>query len=62
MHGTLNPREFLKGATPPTDKSVLSRAKDDALSAKVLQASVTAALGLGELLQRMEQYQAQKRQ
>ncbi|CAH9095942.1 unnamed protein product, partial [Cuscuta epithymum] len=62
MHGTLNPREFLKGATPPTDKSVLSKAKDDALSAKVLQASVTAALGLGELLQRMEQYQAQKRQ
>ncbi|CAH9105658.1 unnamed protein product [Cuscuta epithymum] len=62
MHGTLNPREFLKGATPPTDKSVLSRAKDDALSAKVLQASVTAALGLGELLQRMEQYQLQKLQ
>ncbi|CAH9134279.1 unnamed protein product [Cuscuta epithymum] len=62
MHGTLSPREFLKGATPPTDKAVLSRAKDDALSAKVLQASVTAALGLGELLQRMEQYQAQKRQ
>ncbi|CAH9089059.1 unnamed protein product [Cuscuta epithymum] len=62
MHGTLNPREFLKGATPPTDKSVLSRAKDDALSAKVLQASVTAALGLGELLQRMESYQVQKLQ
>ncbi|CAH9052184.1 unnamed protein product [Cuscuta epithymum] len=62
MHGTLSPREFLKGATPPTDKSVLSRDKDDALSAKVLQASVTAALGLGELLQRMERYQLQKLQ
>ncbi|CAH9094825.1 unnamed protein product [Cuscuta epithymum] len=55
MHGTLDPREFLWGATPPTDKSVLSRQKDGALSAKVLQASVTACLGLGELLQRMEQ-------
>ncbi|CAH9115089.1 unnamed protein product [Cuscuta epithymum] len=62
MHGTLNPREFLRGATPPTDKSVLSRVKDDALGAKVLQASVTAALRLSELLQRMEQSQAQKLQ
>ncbi|CAH9104646.1 unnamed protein product [Cuscuta epithymum] len=62
MHGTLSPREFLKGATPPTDKSVLSRAKDDALNAKVLQASVTAAPGLGELIQRMERYQMQKLQ
>ncbi|CAH9104884.1 unnamed protein product [Cuscuta epithymum] len=62
MHGTLNPREFLTGATPPTDKSVLSRLKDDALGSKVLQASVTAALGLGELLKRFEGAQAQKKQ
>ncbi|CAH9147277.1 unnamed protein product [Cuscuta epithymum] len=62
MHGTLNPREFLNGATPPTDKSVLSRMKDDALGGKILQASVTAALGLGELLKRLEESQAQKRQ
>ncbi|CAH9133197.1 unnamed protein product, partial [Cuscuta epithymum] len=61
MHGTLNPREFLTGATPPTDKSVLSRLKDDALGSKVLQASVTASLGLGELLRRLEESQAQKR-
>ncbi|CAH9134757.1 unnamed protein product [Cuscuta epithymum] len=62
MHGSLNPREFLNGATPPTDKSVLSRMKDDALGGKILQASVTAALGLGELLKRLEESQAQKRQ
>ncbi|CAH9086188.1 unnamed protein product, partial [Cuscuta europaea] len=54
MHGTLNPKEFLRGATPPTDKSVLSRQADDVLCSKVLMASVTASLGLGlgELVQR----------
>ncbi|CAH9097656.1 unnamed protein product [Cuscuta europaea] len=36
MHATLNPREFLRGATPPTDKFVLSRQADDALCSKVL--------------------------
>ncbi|CAH9057995.1 unnamed protein product, partial [Cuscuta europaea] len=59
MHGTLNPREFLRGATPLTDKSVLSLHANDALCSKVLQASVTACLGLGELIQRMEQSQLQ---
>ncbi|CAH9093792.1 unnamed protein product [Cuscuta europaea] len=54
MHGTLDPREFLRGATPPTDKLVLSRHKEDTLGSKVLQASVTACIGLTELLHRME--------
>ncbi|CAH9072431.1 unnamed protein product [Cuscuta europaea] len=61
MHGTLNPKEFLRGATPPTDKSVLSRQADDVLCSKVLMASVTASLGLGELVQRIEQYDSEKK-
>ncbi|CAH9116336.1 unnamed protein product [Cuscuta europaea] len=61
MHGTLNPKEFLRRATPPTDKSVLSRHADDVLCSKVLMASVTASLGLCELVQRMEQYDSEKK-
>ncbi|CAH9071628.1 unnamed protein product [Cuscuta europaea] len=61
MHGTLNPKEFLRSATPPTDKSVLSRHADDVLCSKVLMASVTASLGLGELVHRMEQYDSVKK-
>ncbi|CAH9113537.1 unnamed protein product, partial [Cuscuta europaea] len=61
MHGTLNPKEFLRGATPPTDKSVLSRQADDVLCSKVLMASVTASLGLGELVQRIEQHDSEKK-
>ncbi|CAH9147163.1 unnamed protein product [Cuscuta epithymum] len=60
MHGTLDPREFLRGTTPPTDKSVLSRQKTGPLGSKILQAAVTAALGLGELMQRMEQSDLQR--
>ncbi|CAH9110436.1 unnamed protein product, partial [Cuscuta europaea] len=61
MHGTLNPKEFLRGATPPTDKSVLSHQADDVLCSKVLMASVTASLGLGELVQRIEQHDSEKK-
>ncbi|CAH9107926.1 unnamed protein product [Cuscuta europaea] len=60
MHGTLSPREFLRGATPPTDKSVMSRQADDALCSKVLHASITASIGLGELIRRMEESTLQK--
>ncbi|CAH9071167.1 unnamed protein product, partial [Cuscuta europaea] len=60
MHGTLSSREFLRGATPSTDNSVLSRQADDALCSKVLQALVTASIGLGELIRRMEESALQK--
>ncbi|CAH9101284.1 unnamed protein product [Cuscuta epithymum] len=41
MHGTLDPREFLRGATPSVDRSTLSRFGDEALELKALQASAT---------------------
>ncbi|CAH9138926.1 unnamed protein product, partial [Cuscuta epithymum] len=55
MHGTLDPREFLRGATPPLDRSTLGRFDDEALEVKALQASVSASLAFGEYVRRMEQ-------
>ncbi|CAH9132616.1 unnamed protein product [Cuscuta epithymum] len=60
MHGTLDPREFLRGATPPLDRSTLGRFDDEALEVKALQASVSASLAFGEYLRRMEQVRLRK--
>ncbi|CAH9087393.1 unnamed protein product [Cuscuta epithymum] len=60
MHGTLDPREFLKGATPSVDRSTLSRFGDEALELKALQASATASLAFGELVRRAEQHRLER--
>ncbi|CAH9082529.1 unnamed protein product, partial [Cuscuta epithymum] len=60
LHGTLDPKEFLDGATPSLDRSTLSRYDDAALDAKLLQASVTASVALGEHVRRAEQLRLQK--
>ncbi|CAH9095187.1 unnamed protein product [Cuscuta epithymum] len=60
MHGTLDPREFLRGATPSVDRSTLSRFGDEALELKALQASATASLAFGELVRRAEQHRLEK--
>ncbi|CAH9101286.1 unnamed protein product [Cuscuta epithymum] len=60
MHGTLDPREFLRGATPSVDRSTLSRFGDEALELKALQASATASLAFVELVRRAEQHRLEK--
>ncbi|CAH9134893.1 unnamed protein product [Cuscuta epithymum] len=60
MHGTLDPREFLRGATPPLDRSTLSRFGDETLELKALQASATASVAFGELVRRAEQHRVEK--
>ncbi|CAH9123908.1 unnamed protein product, partial [Cuscuta epithymum] len=59
-HGTLDPMEFLNGATPSLDRSTLGRHDDVALDAKLLQASVTASVALEEHIRRVEQLRLQK--
>ncbi|CAH9114474.1 unnamed protein product [Cuscuta europaea] len=60
MHGTVDPKEFLIGATPQLDKAALSRYEDDALESKILRASLTACIGLGEQIRRVENLRLQK--
>ncbi|CAH9140303.1 unnamed protein product [Cuscuta epithymum] len=60
MHGTLDPREFLRGATPSVDRSTLGRFEDESLELKALQASVTASLAFGELVRRAEQHRLER--
>ncbi|CAH9107336.1 unnamed protein product [Cuscuta epithymum] len=60
MHGTLDPREFLRGATPPLDRSTLGRFDDKALELKALQASVSASVALGEYVRRVDQMRLRK--
>ncbi|CAH9127243.1 unnamed protein product, partial [Cuscuta epithymum] len=60
VHGTLDPREYLKGATPPLDCSTLGKFEDEALERRALEASVTASLAFGEYVRRMEQVRLDK--
>ncbi|CAH9075505.1 unnamed protein product [Cuscuta epithymum] len=60
VHGTLDPREYLKGATPPLDCSTLGKFEDEALERRALEASVTASLAFGEYVRRMEQLRLRK--
>ncbi|CAH9141753.1 unnamed protein product [Cuscuta epithymum] len=62
VHGTLDPREYLKGATPPLDRSTLGKFEDEALERRALEASVTASLAFGEYVRRMEQVRLDKAQ
>ncbi|CAH9077438.1 unnamed protein product, partial [Cuscuta epithymum] len=62
VHGTMDPREFLDGATPPLDRSALGRLGDDAIESKLLHASVTASVVLGEHIRRVEQMRLRKAQ
>ncbi|CAH9082933.1 unnamed protein product [Cuscuta europaea] len=54
VHGTVVPKEFLRGATPSLDKAALSRLEDDALDNKIFRSSLTACIALGEQVQRAE--------
>ncbi|CAH9083382.1 unnamed protein product [Cuscuta europaea] len=60
VHGTVDPKEFLRGATPSLDKAALSRLEDDTLDSKILRASLTACIGLGEQICRVEELRLQK--
>ncbi|CAH9127365.1 unnamed protein product [Cuscuta epithymum] len=60
VHGTLDPREYLEGATPPLDRSTLGKFEDDALERRALEASVTASLAFGEYVRRMDQIRLRK--
>ncbi|CAH9136185.1 unnamed protein product [Cuscuta epithymum] len=60
MHGTLDPREFLRGATPSLDRSTLGKFEDESLELKALQASVTSSIALGELVRRAEQRRVER--
>ncbi|CAH9106499.1 unnamed protein product [Cuscuta epithymum] len=60
VHGTLDPREYLEGATPPLDRSTLGKFEDEALERRALEASVTASLAFGEYVRRMEQLRLRK--
>ncbi|CAH9117533.1 unnamed protein product [Cuscuta epithymum] len=62
MHGTLDPREFLRGATPPLDRATLGRFDDETLELKALQASVSASVALGEYVRRVGQMRSKKAQ
>ncbi|CAH9111510.1 unnamed protein product [Cuscuta europaea] len=62
MHGTVDPREFLKGATPELDRAFLSRLDDEALNSKILRSSLTACISLGEQVRRVEGLCLQKAQ
>ncbi|CAH9094786.1 unnamed protein product [Cuscuta europaea] len=43
MHGTVDPREFLKGGTPLLDKAAMSRLEDEALDSKILRLASPSA-------------------
>ncbi|CAH9114645.1 unnamed protein product [Cuscuta europaea] len=62
MHGTVDPREFMKGATPELDRAFLSRLDDEALDSKILRSSLTACIALGEQARRVETLRLQKAQ
>ncbi|CAH9070413.1 unnamed protein product [Cuscuta europaea] len=60
VHGTVDPKEFLRGATPSLDKASLSRLEDDALDNKILRSSLTACIALSKQVRRAEQLRLQK--
>ncbi|CAH9089543.1 unnamed protein product [Cuscuta europaea] len=62
MHGTVDPMEFLRGATPELDRAALSRLDDETLDSKILRSSLTACIALGKQVQRVEESRLQKAQ
>ncbi|CAH9083540.1 unnamed protein product [Cuscuta europaea] len=61
-HGTVDPREFLGGATPALDRKALGKLDDEALESKILRSSLTACIALGEHARRFDEWCLQKAQ
>ncbi|CAH9105139.1 unnamed protein product [Cuscuta europaea] len=61
-HGTVDPREFLGGATPALDRKALGKLDDEALESKILRSSLTACIALGEYARRFDEWRLQKAQ
>ncbi|CAH9050551.1 unnamed protein product [Cuscuta europaea] len=62
VHGTVDPKEFLRGATPSLDKAALSRMDDEAIDNKILRSSLTTCIALGEQVRRLEEWRPRKAQ
>ncbi|CAH9081152.1 unnamed protein product [Cuscuta europaea] len=61
-HGTVDPREFLGGATPALDRRALGKLDDEGLKSKILRSSLTACIALGEHARRFDEWRLQKAQ
>ncbi|CAH9085177.1 unnamed protein product [Cuscuta europaea] len=61
-HGTVDPREFLGGATPALDRRALGKLDDEALESKILRSSLTACIALGEHARRFDEWRLQRAQ
>ncbi|CAH9104510.1 unnamed protein product [Cuscuta europaea] len=55
MHGTAEPRAFLRGITSKMDREVFETYDDDALENRILRSSLTACIALGEQARRREE-------
>ncbi|CAH9050489.1 unnamed protein product [Cuscuta europaea] len=60
MHGSAEPKAFLRGITSVMDKAALSTYDDEALESKILRSSLTACVALGEHARRLEQWHLHK--
>ncbi|CAH9099788.1 unnamed protein product [Cuscuta europaea] len=56
MHGTAEPRAFLRGITSKMDREVFETYDDDALENRILRSSLTACIALGEQARRREEW------
>ncbi|CAH9125934.1 unnamed protein product [Cuscuta epithymum] len=54
------PLSLSGGATPSKDREALAKLEDESLEAKIIQASVTASVALGEHIRRLEQMPLRK--
>ncbi|CAH9057961.1 unnamed protein product [Cuscuta europaea] len=61
-HGTVDPREFLGGATPALDRRALGKLDDEALESKILRSSLTACIALNEHARRFDEWRLQRAQ
>ncbi|CAH9119766.1 unnamed protein product [Cuscuta europaea] len=60
MHGSAEPKAFLRGITSAMDKAALSTYDDEALESKIFRSSLATCIALGEHAQRLEQWHLQK--
>ncbi|CAH9083061.1 unnamed protein product [Cuscuta europaea] len=60
LKGTMDPIEFLRGATPSFDRATLGRLEDEALESKILRSSLTTCIALGEQARKLEEWHLQK--
>ncbi|CAH9077293.1 unnamed protein product [Cuscuta europaea] len=56
MHGTAEPRAFLRGITSKMDREVFKTYDDDVLENRILRSSLTACIALGEQARRREEW------